>query len=213
MLAYRHNFANQVSDQISVFEQLISNSVELSFHYSDSYPSQEEIQNILSLADKSIQFSNNNEIFIEIQLILFLTVIHGIRLNQALTLNQRDWSNLENIKYQGQSLTVKSKNRYCNSLVSKINQIRKNDGTLFKVFNRSNTLQFLNLFLIMNGYEYVLTENNLVTIFGRFLYLRHGRIRSIREFLKKYFKCDSHIDLLVELKLVDTVFYNTMMRN
>jgi hypothetical protein len=65
----------------------------------------------------------------------------------------------------------------------------------------------------MNGIEATMNKNILQICFGRFHYLRSGRIRSVREFLKEYFNCETHIDLLVNLQLVDSIHYNTMLRN
>ncbi len=60
----------------------------------------------------------------------------------------------------------------------------------------------------------ILTIRSLPEIlFGRMLYQKHGQIDDIRNFLKEYFRSDSHIELLVDLKLVNSIHYNRMMRN
>lgn len=60
----------------------------------------------------------------------------------------------------------------------------------------------------MNGLNYSLSGTKLKILFGRLLYLRHGRVGSIREFLKDYNHCDSHIDLIPAMSdLVKKIMY------
>ncbi len=60
--------------------------------------------------------------------------------------------------------------------------------------------------LVLNGIESYFDSKKLGLMFGRFLYLTsNGRIKCVREFLKLYYNCDSHIELLVKLRLVESV--------
>lgn len=213
MLERRRKEIYTYLDQKEILDQVLDNALSVKFHESDMYPRTEEIQDLLSIADKAISNTDESLIFIELQLVLFLTIIQGLSLSQALSLNMDMWNSLEGLQYRGKDLLVSTKNLYCSQLVARLDKTENSSDKIFSLLDSSNTLQCLNLLLVMNGYEYVMSERKLMILFGRFLYLRHGQIRSIREFLKLYYQCDSHIELFVQLKLVDTVHYNTMMRN
>jgi len=209
LLCFRHSF----SDQRKALNQLLNDSVEITFvDDCNRLPSKEEIVSLFELVDKMQDEYSSDRLITEIEILLLLTIIQGIDINQSLQLHIDQWEKIELLTYNGTRLYIDSKNQFCDELICSLQKSPK-EPRIFQLLNSSNALKCLNLFLVMNGYEYVVTRSKLKLIFGRFHYLRHGRIRGVREFLMKYFSCDTHIELLVKLRLVDSIHYNTMMRN
>lgn len=209
MLDSRNISHYTVPEQIQLLRGLYNETITVTFNHSDLLPRKEEIDAIISLLDQYITENDENQILIELQLVLVLALIQGMDLNQILQLTHKDWKSLGRTK-QAESLTGGARNKYCDELVDKLNSDHEH---VFGLLKESNVMQILNLFLVINGYEYALTAESLQILFGRYHYLKLGQIKSVREFLKKHFKVDSHIELLVQLKLVNTIHYNTMMRN
>ena len=67
----------------------------------------------------------------------------------------------------------------------------------------------LNLFLILNGIETTLSEDKLKIIHGRYRYLSHGNIASVRDELCKNLDAKDYLDLLLKLRLIDS--YHTQL--
>ncbi len=200
-----------IEDQLSVLKQQLNWGIDVVFEENDKLPDNKDVLEILKLLD-DIHLESNEELFTELQILLILIVIQGVDINQALNFQIIHSQKIETLFYSGGKLKIISQNSYCQDLIRSMTRTQKSQN-IFQKLNTSNSLNCLNLFLVMNGFEIVLTATKLKLIFGRFHYLRNGRIRGVREFLKEYFSCDSHIDLLVKLRLVDSVHYNTMMRN
>ncbi|MEQ8554923.1 MAG: hypothetical protein RIC06_25785 [Cyclobacteriaceae bacterium] len=212
MLVRQRYQKHSALDQSIVLDQLINQSAEVTFREQEYFPRREELEDIFSLVEKLIQDSDQEKIFIELQVFLILSIIQGLKFKQVLALSVGDWDKIESLNYSGEGLVIGCKNDYCNALITGLGN-KDQDVLVFQKLNFDNALECLNLLLVMNGYEYVFTKENLPITFGRFHYLRHGSIRGVRDFLKDYFDCDSHIELLVKLRLVDSMHYNTMVRN
>ncbi|MCR9249435.1 MAG: hypothetical protein NXI20_03395 [bacterium] len=202
---------HRVDDQLQILNQLAKLELSVQFNQNKKLPNQTHLDDILATTHKMMS-DTKNELIIEIQVLLILTIIQGLNLHQALNLILAEWKHLELISYQGTHINILSKNDYCDSLINSLAR-NTNEDKVFKILDNKNALECLNLYLVMNGFEFVLTSDSLELSFGRFHYLRNGRIRGVREFLKDYFLCESHLELLVKLRLIDSVHYNTMLRN
>lgn len=207
----RERIKHSVQDQIILLNQVTNGELNVTFEDKLTLPMQTELVDIFNMTGKMINESKNS-LIVEIQVFLFLTVIQGIDAYQAINLLFKDWKHIEQAYYQGTNISIMARNKYCDTLIKLLRSRDKRDK-LFHNLDLKNVFCCLNLYLVMNGFEYVFNPESLRMSFGRFHYLRHGRIRGVREFLKEYFSVESHIELLVKLKLVDSIYYNTMMRN
>ncbi|MEO9475618.1 MAG: hypothetical protein ABJG41_08785 [Cyclobacteriaceae bacterium] len=207
----RDQIKYNVEDQLILLNQVVKGELNVTFEEKLHLPTQSELDDILAMTNQ-FMINSNEVLFIEIQVLLFLTIVQGLSLVQAINLKFSNWKELDRFSYEGTKLSITSKNTYCDGII-KILDHNDHNEKVFRQLNQKNVLNCLNLYLVMNGLEILFTAETLKITFGRFHYLRHGRFRGTREFLKNYFSCDSHIELLVKLKLVDSIFYNTMMRD
>ncbi len=143
------------------------------------------------------------------QILLIYTFIIGLDPEQIMIMKIDDWNNIHELCYKHTQINI-PRNKY---LDAHVNLLKSQCDTLLNQIKTEHLYNTLNLVLIMNGIEATVNKEMLKLCFGRIHYLRHGRIKSVREFLKQFFNCDTHIDLLIKLQLVDSVHYTTMLRN
>ena len=210
-------------EQIHLLDQIASGFLNIEFDSSNNYPSSEKMYSLISDLEVKIAKSNfksitENELLIELQLSILLSLIMGISPRQFFAWNYGDWILCTRKKYIDKKLNIIAKNEYANYLIIKLKLIRKSDlrinsQALFQRLKIETFVTCLNLLLVFYGIETSLSLKRIEFLFGRMLYQKHGQIKDVREFLKDYYNVDSHIELLVDLKLIESLRYNTMMRN
>lgn len=215
---------NQIADieyQASFIESIMDRSVYVEFVECDHFPTSKQLDDLTSFLH--IGISNNDklskelELLTELQILIIQAFIVGVSPLQLTLWTYCDWDDVEQFYYSNKEMRIIGKNMYCDKLIGRLKQYRltegRNNTNIFQILNAETILSCINGLLILNGIEATMNLRKIEIFFGRYHYLMSGRIAGIREFLKSYFQVQTHIDLLVELKLVNTIHYSTMLRN
>lgn len=203
--------------QLNLIKDINIGSCEIEFQPRYKIPDLNSLNTLLGVLEHNIKNecdTDNLGLLVELQILLIGSVIIGLSPDRILNMNYRDWYNFHNTNYVDTSLKVLGRNSYSDALVRKYRSGSHGlDESVFVSVTDHYLFQSLSMLFIMNGIETTVNKDLLKLCFGRYHYLKSGRIKTVREFLKEFFRCDSHIELLVKLSLVDSVHYNTMMRN
>lgn len=199
VLGARRHRLEDIKYQCSLLRKLNDNDYSITFNDASAIPSIEAMDHLMKYLDLAIEsdhlYTSDKLIVLELQLLFTASIIGGIYPSKLTRLNL-------NSVYIGNLL---DEFKYVNDLVSKIRAIN-DDGSqeeIFTVLKKSLIFDSINLFLVLNGLETTLTENKFRVLHGRYHYMLHGNLSSVRDELCKRFNAENHIDLLVKLGLMD----------
>lgn len=202
--------------QLNLIKDINAGICEIEFQPNGKIPDLDSLNTLFGVLEYNIKNKCDKDkgLLVELQILLIGSVIIGLSAERILNMNYGDWFDFHNTNYVDTSLKVLGRNNYSDTLLRRY-KLDSNclDESVFVNVTDHHLFQSLSMLFIMNGIETTVNQNLLRLCFGRYHYLRSGRIKTVRKFLKDFFRCDNHIDLLVKLGLVGSIHYNTMMKN